>query len=103
MISSCPSAAKPAWSNRQRVIARLGWRPTPATADGRLAPPEEMLRDFRNSARSRVSPIRPPLSHTVGRCKPGCENPMKSWWRKDARLRSLIVKCLQAATREERL
>jgi len=40
-------------------------RPTPAPADGRHTPPEGMQRDFRNSACSRVSPTRPPLSHTV--------------------------------------
>ena len=40
--------------------------PTPAPADVRHAPPEGMLRDFRDSARARVSPTRPPLSHTVG-------------------------------------
>lgn len=38
----------------------------PAPADGRHAPPESMQRDFRNSARARVSPIRPLLSQTVG-------------------------------------
>ena len=35
-------------------------------ADGRHALPEGMLRDFRYSARSQVSPTRPPLSHTAG-------------------------------------
>ncbi len=47
MISSCPHVAKPACSNRQQVFARLSWRPTPAAADGRHAPPEGMLRDNR--------------------------------------------------------
>ena len=79
------------------ILERLGWRqikvfihqdeqlilyqcnlsgsgPTPAAADGRPAPPEGMLRDFHNSTSSRVSPLRPPLSPTVGRTQPRQEN-----------------------------